>query len=92
MTILTLLAEVESVLKYNSATPFVTKLNLYWDVLPGARKPLSQTVLEPLELAKYDAMLISEYWAFADGWAVAKLLDDVVIPLSSISVIPLFPE
>ena len=40
----------------------------------------------------YDARFIWEYWAFADGWADDRLPELVTIPLSTIRVIPLFPE
>ena len=89
--ILTLFAAVLSVLKYNSATPFVTKLNEYVDVLEIAKKPLSHTVCAPLVVAVYEAICISEYWAFDDGWAVAKLADVVDMPESTIRVIPRLP-
>ena len=85
-------ADVESVLKYNSATPFVTRLNLYEEVFPGARNPLSQTVWAPLVLDVYEAIFISENWALDDGWAAARLAELVEMPLSTMRVMPLFPE
>ena len=90
--IITLFADVESVLKYNSAMPFVTRLNLYDDVLPGARKPLSQIVWAPLVLDVYEAIFICDDWAFDVGWVVARLAELVETPLSTTRVIPLLPE
>lgn len=73
----TFLADEESVLIYNTPSPFVLTENSYVDVLPGIKNPLSQMVDSVLEFDLNDALLIFDFVAFADGVAVRRLANDL---------------